>query len=119
MTISDNLHFMYKPWKLWQTPCFMKVLNRSMDPRTPNPADPGDIQLPALIHQIPQSHIPSVILPQQIITSGTQKDCIRMRGLPFEASVTDIITFLGEYSRNIVYQGVHMVFNAQVSDITL
>lgn len=55
-----------------------------------------------------------VILPQQLITCGHTKDCIRMRGLPFEATVTDILTFLAEHARNIVFQGVHMVYNAQV-----
>ena len=57
-----------------------------------------------------------VLLPQQLITCGVTKDCIRMRGLPFEATVTDILTFLGEHARNIVFQGVHMVYNAQVGD---
>ena len=59
------------------------------------------------------------MLPQQLITSGTQRDCIRLRGLPYEASVTDILTFLGEHSRNIVFQGVHMVYNAQVRQRSL
>ena len=84
------------------------MLNRSMDPRNPAEAEP---QLPPLIPQLPQAPI---MLPQQLITSGTHRDCIRLRGLPYEASVTDILTFLGEHSRNIVFQGVHMVYNAQV-----
>ncbi|ELT99307.1 hypothetical protein CAPTEDRAFT_198265, partial [Capitella teleta] len=49
----------------------------------------------------------------QVISSCPQRDCIRLRGLPFEATVTDILTFLGEHSRSIVFQGVHMVYNAQ------
>ncbi|ODN02747.1 RNA-binding protein fusilli [Orchesella cincta] len=56
---------------------------------------------------------PSHILPQHIITSGTRKDCIRLRGLPYEAQVEHILEFLGEHAKNIVYQGVHMVYNAQ------
>ena len=78
-----------------------------MDPRNPAEAEP---QLP-LIPNLPQAPL---MLPQQLITSGTHRDCIRLRGLPYEATVTDILTFLGEHSRNIVFQGVHMVFNAQV-----
>ncbi len=81
-----------------------------MDPRNPAEAEP---QLPPLIPQLPHQAAP-LMLPQQLITSGTQRDCIRLRGLPYESSVTDILTFLGEHARNIVYQGVHMVFNAQV-----
>lgn len=54
-------------------------------------------------------------LPQHVITSGTRKDCVRLRGLPYEASVEHILEFLGEFAKNIVFQGVHMVYNAQVS----
>ncbi|XP_066954817.1 epithelial splicing regulatory protein 1 isoform X5 [Macrobrachium rosenbergii] len=78
-----------------------QVLNRSMDPRTYEQQQP-------LIAQLPQ--VP--LLPQQIITSGTRKDCIRLRGLPFEAQVEHILEFLGEHAKSIVYQGVHMVYNA-------
>lgn len=56
----------------------------------------------------------SHILPQHVITSGTRRDCIRLRGLPYEAQVEHILEFLGEHAKNIVYQGVHMVYNAQV-----
>lgn len=45
---------------------------------------------------------------------GGVKDCLRMRGLPFECEVEHILSFLGEHSKNIVEQGVHMVVNAQV-----
>lgn len=55
------------------------------------------------------------VIPQQLITAGTRKDCIRLRGLPYEAQVENILEFLGEHAKNIIYQGVHMVFNAQVS----
>lgn len=74
-----------------------------MDPRT------YETQAP-LIQQLPQMPL----LPQQMITSGTRKDCIRLRGLPYEAQVEHILEFLGEHAKSIVYQGVHMVYNAQV-----
>ena len=54
------------------------------------------------------------LVPQQVITSGNNRDCVRLRGLPFEASVTDIVTFLGEHSRDVVSQGVHLIYNAEV-----
>lgn len=75
-----------------------------MDPKTYEQQQP-------LIAQIPQ--VP--LLPQHIITSGTRKDCIRLRGLLYEAQVEHILEFLGEHAKNIVFQGVHMVYNAQVS----
>ncbi|PAV80096.1 hypothetical protein WR25_17285 [Diploscapter pachys] len=47
-------------------------------------------------------------------TSGNKpRECIRLRGLPFEAQVQHVVEFLGEHARNIQYQGVHMVFNSQ------
>ena len=81
-----------------------------MDPRNP---EPQETTLPPLIAQLPpQAQLPYI--PQNLITSGTRRDCIRLRNLPGGAQVTDILTFLGEYSQFIIYQGVHMVYTAQV-----
>lgn len=84
-----------------------QVLNRSLETQ---PHLEIEANMPGLI-----SHIPTapVIFPQPIVNTDSVRDCIRLRGLPFEASVTDILTFLGDYARNIVFQGVHMVYNAQ------
>lgn len=90
-------------------PLHLQVLNRNMDPR--NPEQPEN-QLPPLIAQLPTA-IP--LVPQNLITTGTRRDCIRLRNLPAGAQVPDILTFLGEFSQYIVYQGVHMVLTAQVS----
>lgn len=56
-----------------------------------------------------------MVIPQQLLPTGARKDCIRLRGLPYEAQVEKILEFLGDHSKCIVYQGVHMVYNAQVS----
>ncbi|KAI4474127.1 hypothetical protein M0802_015769 [Mischocyttarus mexicanus] len=80
-----------------------QVLNRAIDQKS------FVLQLPS-IHQ-PLQYPP--LLPQHIITSGTRKDCVRLRGLPYEALVEHILEFMGEHSKNIIYQGVHMVYNAQ------
>ncbi|CAI5443867.1 unnamed protein product [Caenorhabditis angaria] len=42
-----------------------------------------------------------------------RKDCIRLRGLPYEAQVQHIVTFLGEFAKMVKFQGVHMIFNNQ------
>ena len=112
-----------------------QVLNRNIDPRVPHTehnnnsihASSGEHGQISLMSQLPGgAGIPGlptppggVMLPQHFITCGTTKDCLRMRGLPFEASVTDILTFLGEFAKHIVFQGVHMVYNAQVSSLVL
>ncbi|VDM44393.1 unnamed protein product [Toxocara canis] len=49
----------------------------------------------------------------QVVVQGNRKDCIRLRGLPYEAHVENIVEFLGDAARHIVFQGVHMVYNAQ------
>ncbi|XP_054638916.1 epithelial splicing regulatory protein 1 isoform X3 [Dunckerocampus dactyliophorus] len=41
------------------------------------------------------------------------RDCLRLRGLPYTASIEDILTFLGEFTQDIRPQGVHMVLNQQ------
>lgn len=74
-----------------------------MDPRTYEQQQPLLTNLP----QVP-------LISPQLLPPGSRKDCIRLRGLPFEAQVEQILEFLGEHSKNIVYQGVHMVYNAQV-----
>ena len=82
-----------------------------MDPRNP---EPQESQLPPLIAQLPPQTILPYI-PQSLITSGTRRDCIRLRNLPGGAQVTDILSFLAEFSQFIIYQGVHMVYSAQVN----
>uniref|UniRef100_A0A0K0CWU7 RRM domain-containing protein n=1 Tax=Angiostrongylus cantonensis TaxID=6313 RepID=A0A0K0CWU7_ANGCA len=42
-----------------------------------------------------------------------RRDCVRLRGLPYEARVEHVVEFLGEHARFIQFQGVHMVFNSQ------
>ncbi|XP_068180771.1 epithelial splicing regulatory protein 1 isoform X1 [Antennarius striatus] len=44
---------------------------------------------------------------------GSMRDCLRMRGLPYTASIEDILTFLGEFTHDIRPHGVHMVLNQQ------
>uniref|UniRef100_A0A3B5BCI5 Epithelial splicing regulatory protein 1 n=1 Tax=Stegastes partitus TaxID=144197 RepID=A0A3B5BCI5_9TELE len=44
---------------------------------------------------------------------GGVRDCLRLRGLPYTASIEDILTFLGEFTHDIRPHGVHMVLNQQ------
>jgi len=88
-----------------------QVLNRSTEPMAAAKASVPAGQAPLLpcLPPVP----PMAVIPQQLITAGTRKDCIRLRGLPYESQVEHILEFLGDHAKNIVYQGVHMVFNAQ------
>ncbi|RZF37025.1 hypothetical protein LSTR_LSTR004713 [Laodelphax striatellus] len=80
-----------------------QILNRSMDPKTLKVTPAPLLALPALPQPMP-------LLPQHVVISGTRKDCIRLRGLPHEAQLENILEFLGEHAKNIVVQGVHMVY---------
>uniref|UniRef100_A0A5F8GZ48 Epithelial splicing regulatory protein 1 n=1 Tax=Monodelphis domestica TaxID=13616 RepID=A0A5F8GZ48_MONDO len=53
------------------------------------------------------------VLPQQFVTPTNVRDCIRLRGLPYAATIEDILEFLGEFSTAIQTHGVHMVLNHQ------
>ncbi|TNN02569.1 hypothetical protein fugu_010056 [Takifugu bimaculatus] len=44
---------------------------------------------------------------------GGMRDCLRLRGLPYTASVEDILNFLGEFTQDVRQHGVHMVLNQQ------
>lgn len=41
---------------------------------------------------------------QRMVVQGSRKDCIRLRGLPYEAHVENIVEFLGETARHIMFQ---------------
>ena len=69
---------------------------------------------PPLMPFLPPTAAPSMP-PTGFVAGQATRDCVRLRGLPFEASVTDILSFLGDFSRSIVFQGVHMVYNSAVS----
>lgn len=45
---------------------------------------------------------------------GGVRDCLRLRGLPYTASIDDILNFLGEFTQDVRQHGVHMVLNQQV-----
>ena len=87
-----------------------------MDPR---PLDQQAQVAAAVAAAQPALAVPPVsqlqLLPQQIITAGIRKDCIRLRGLPYEAQVEHILEFLGDHAKRIAFRGVHMIYNAQVS----
>uniref|UniRef100_A0A8C7S9M0 Epithelial splicing regulatory protein 1 n=1 Tax=Oncorhynchus mykiss TaxID=8022 RepID=A0A8C7S9M0_ONCMY len=56
------------------------------------------------------SMLPSVSL---LPSPGGVRDCLRLRGLPYTATIEDILAFLGEYTHDIRPHGVHMVVNQQ------
>jgi epithelial splicing regulatory protein 1/2 len=57
---------------------------------------------------------PLPMLPPEMISGGNKKDCIRLKNLPLDCGVEQILEFLGVHSQHILPQGVHMILNAQV-----
>ena len=47
---------------------------------------------------------------------GSERNCVKLRGLPWEATAEDVIEFFGDMSRSIQQHGVHMVLNSQVEE---
>ncbi|XP_056619299.1 epithelial splicing regulatory protein 1 isoform X2 [Triplophysa dalaica] len=61
-----------------------------------------------ILSMVPQ---PTFMPPAAAVTGV--RDCMRLRGLPYDASIQDILIFLGEYTADIKPHGVHMVINQQ------
>jgi epithelial splicing regulatory protein 1/2 len=85
-----------------------QVFKRSQDPKYYQTTSSKDFS----------SAMPLSVLPPEMI-SGGRKDCIRMKNLPLESGVEQILEFLGIHSQHIVHQGVHMILNSQVSSFFL
>lgn len=96
-----------------------QVLNRSMDPRSTSIYEPKDAALiaaallPSFALPSPAAAVAAPQPPQLLITGGPRKDCIRLRGLPHEAQVGDVIHFLGDVANDVVSQGVHLIYKAE------
>lgn len=61
---------------------YFQVLNRSLETRTSQSSTPSTAPAPT------EGLLPVALVPQHVITSGTAKDCVRLRGLPYEAQVS-------------------------------
>ncbi|KAG8143947.1 putative Epithelial splicing regulatory protein [Naja naja] len=65
-----------------------------------------------LIATLPTPIVP-VIPPPYTIATGSVRDCVRLRGLPYTAGIDDILEFMGDATGDIKPHGVHMVLNQQ------
>lgn len=81
---------------------YLQVLNRYMS--TP---------LISTLPPPPMVPMPVLATPPFLAT-GTTRDCVRLRGLPYTAAIEDILEFMGEHTIDIKPHGVHMVLNQQV-----
>ena len=55
-------------------------------------------------------------LMQNNAYASNVRNIIRLRGLPYSASVQDILDFLGDFAKFVSLGGVHMVYNYQVRE---
>ncbi len=66
-------------------------------------------------HNSPGVVTPLQLLPPEMISGCNRKDCVRLRNLPLDCAVEQILEFLGVHAQHIIQHGVHMVLNTQVS----
>ena len=69
---------------------YVQVFRRSQDPKN----------WQVFMKEIPFPPLP--ILPPEMLTSGNRRDCIRVRNLPMECGIEQILEFLGGHSQHIV-----------------
>lgn len=51
---------------------------------------------------------------------GSEKNCVKLRGLPWSATSEQVMEFFGpEFQKEIASQGVHLVLNSQVRKATI
>lgn len=68
-----------------------------------------------LISTLPPAPIMPVLPASPFIpATSLTRDCVRLRGLPYTASIEEILEFMGEHTVDIKPHGVHMVLNQQV-----
>ncbi|CAG0879472.1 unnamed protein product [Cyprideis torosa] len=96
-------------------PSVQSSSSTSSSPTDLSPQSPIAPMIPstAIPYNNAMQPIPAVLPASALLAAGTKRDCIRLRGLPYEAQVAHILNFLGEYAKNILYGGVHMVFDNQ------
>ena len=70
------------------------------------------LKVPSMV--IPRKALPLLRREGKGVRGGTGRDCVRLRGLPYTATIEDILSFLGEAAADIRPHGVHMVLNQQV-----
>ena len=54
---------------------------------------------------------PLQLLPPEMISGCNRRDCVRLRNLPLDCTVEQILEYLGVHSQHIIQHGVHMVLN--------
>lgn len=57
-----------------------------------------------------------VLATPPFLPASSARDCVRLRGLPYSATIEDILEFMAEHTVDIKPHGVHMVLNQQVTD---
>ncbi|XP_023646100.1 epithelial splicing regulatory protein 2 isoform X1 [Paramormyrops kingsleyae] len=67
-----------------------------------------------LISTLPPPMVPvPVLATPPFLPASSTRDCVRLRGLPYSATIEDILEFMAEHTVDIKPHGVHMVLNQQ------
>jgi epithelial splicing regulatory protein 1/2 len=102
-----------------------QVLKRSQDPKYLPQSGVGGASkeqmfMMSKFNNNPNSNIdtaqlitPLALLPPEMLSGRNRKDCVRLRNLPIDCAVEQILEFLGIHSQHIIQHGVHMILNNQ------
>ena len=50
----------------------------------------------------------------EVVVRGSERNCVKLRGLPWASTAEEVIEFFGDLGSDIAPHGVHMVLNAMV-----
>ena len=50
----------------------------------------------------------------EVVVRGSDRNCVKLRGLPWSSTAEEVIEFFGDLGSDIAPHGVHMVLNAMV-----
>lgn len=96
------IRFSLKLWSINRIFFTLKVFRRSQDPKN----------FQTSLKDIPFAPLP--ILPPEMLSGGNKKDCIRVRNLPVECGIEQILEFLGVHSQHIVRKYTYFYWHKSI-----
>ena len=59
------------------------------------------------------------ITTEELELGGHERNCVKLRGIPYSATPDDVVKFFGDLNEDIEVHGIHMVLSSVVSVVNL